>query len=224
MAFEVAHRLSFGTPCVNHKRNLASPPPAFEVAHRLSFGIPCVNYKRNLASPPPAFEVAHRLEFGKDFVRVPSHAKIYSPSVLIDVRFGALIPGDSGAEITYNIQNRLRIRPRLLAPENGALERLGSPAFRWVPTVEAEYYEVHIALDDRFTQRVARFNTQRFDIVRGLEFGRVYYWRVRAVAGTAWSDYSEVWSFSIPELTPAPVVTHEDDGGYLLLNQFRKGT
>ena len=93
----------------------------------------------------------------------------------------------------------------------------------WTPTVEADFYEVHVARDVEFAQRVTRINTTASQIQAGFPFGGTYFWKVRAVndAG-AYSDYSEVWTFTVPAFAPAIEGEHEADGVGRLLNQFRQ--
>ncbi len=157
-------------------------------------------------------------------VRLPTVRGIYDPGVLIDVVAGPYVPGDSGVEIIFDIPDRLQIRPHLIAPPNGSQDRLGSPVMIWTPTEEAMYYEVHVARDIDFLDRVERLDVVDSQVQHGWPFGGTYYWRVRAVAGTAWSEYSEVWSFTIPPIMPAPITTHDAEGLARLLNQFREET
>lgn len=222
-AFAVGNPIAFGLPCSNYKRHILAQSfsQGIEVGRSTEFGLKCTNYKRHLLTPAATMEVLHRVSFGTRVVRRPRPHKIFSPSVLIDVRLGQFLLGDTGAEIIYNLPNRLRIRPRLIAPSSGSQHRTGEPVMIWTPTVEAAYYEVHVARDVEFLDRVARFEVIGSEIQRGFAFGGTYYWKVRAVAGTAWSDYSEVWSFTVPAILPGQEGAHDGDGRARLLTQFR---
>lgn len=221
-AFEVMGPIGFGIPCTNYRRNLSTPAAAFDASQRVLFAAACTNYKRNLATPGNTVLISPATLAAGSFIRLPPVRGIYSLGVLIDVVAGVFLPGDSGIEIVYNIPNHLRIRPHLIAPATGSQHRLGSPVMVWTETLEAIYYEVHIARDIDFLQRVARVEVLGGELQRGWPFGGTYYWRVRAVAGNAYSDYSEVWSFTVPEFNPETFAGHDVDGRSRLLTQFRE--
>ncbi len=196
----------------------------FEVGGDIGFAIPCATYRRNLATAAPTIEIGREIDFASLSTHYRRNLATAQPTVLIDVVSAPFLPGDTGTEIVFNIPNRLRIRPHLLAPPNGSQHRLGSPVMIWTETVEAVYYEVHVALDIDFQYRVARLDVLGGQVQHGWPFGGTYYWRVRAVAGSAWSDYSEVWRFTVPSLTPMAVAGHDAEGRDRLLNQFKAGT
>jgi hypothetical protein len=212
----------FATPCITYRRNLAAPRPSVEIGRDIEFGMPTSNYRRNLAAPAQGIGIVHAVHLGEAFTALPKVRGIYQPTILIDVSAGQYHGGDSGIEIVYNIPNRLRIRPRLIAPPNGSQHRTASPVMIWTPTIEAMYYEVHVARDINFLDRVARLDVIDTQLQLGWDFGATYYWRLRAVAGTAWSDYSEVWSFIVPPFIEDLSVDHVSGGKSRLLNQFRE--
>ena len=221
---QVYKPIEFATPCTNYRRNLAAALATVEVGNDVEYSTPTSNYRRNLAAASPGFEISHDVHLVTGFTNLPKVRGLYLPSILIDVVAGPYLAGDSGIEVVYNIPNKLRIRPHLLAPPNGSQHRLGSPVMIWTETVEAVYYEVHVALDIEFRYRVARLDVLGGQVQHGWPFGGTYYWRVRAVAGSAWSDYSEVWRFTVPSLTPMAVAGHDAEGRDRLLNQFKAGT
>lgn len=155
-------------------------------------------------------------------VQLPRVRGIYAPTILVDVRVAPFLPGDTGSQLIYNIPGKLRIRPHLIAPLNGTQHRLGAPLMLWTETSEADYYEVHVARDIEFTDRIARLDVLGGEVQHGWPFAGTYYWKVRAVAAPAYSDYSEVWRFTIPPLLPDQIETHDDDGRARLLSQFQE--
>jgi hypothetical protein len=219
---EVQGPIEFGAPCINFRRNLASPSPAFAVGSPIYFTVPVANYKRHLLAAEASVDVRGPIAFADGFVRLPRVRGVFSPSALIDLIIAPGTSGDNTLEIVYDIPGRLRIRPHLIAPPNGSQNRLGSPVLIWTETSEAAYYEVHVARDIDFTQRVFRLNVLGGQAQAGVPFGGTYYWRVRAVAGAKYSDYSEVWSFTVPGLLPVEVGTHDPDGRGRLLTQFKE--
>lgn len=180
------------------------------------------NYRRNKATPQAGIDVSVTIGLGPGILHNPPRRNLTSGGLLIDVVAARLIPGDSGVELVFNIPDKLRIRPHLIAPLNGSVHRLGAPVMLWTETVEAIYYEVHVARDIDFTDRIGRFDVLGGQFQYGWPFGGIYYWRVRAVAPPAYSDYSEVWSFTVPPLLPDQVSTHDGDGRARLLNQFQE--
>ncbi len=222
--FEVQGPIGFATPTVNYRRNLATAQATIEIGRDIEFSSAASNYRRNLATAQATIEVRGLVEQADPTIRKAPVRGLYQPSLLVDVVAGPFFSGDSGLEIVFNIPNRLRIRPHLIAPLNGTQHRLAAPVMVWTPTIEAAYYEVHVARDIDFLDRVARLDVVATQVQKGWPFGGTYYWRVRAVAGTAWSDYSEVWSFTVPPLLPATEPGHDTGGRSRLLNQFREDT
>lgn len=127
-------------------------------------------------------------------------------------------PAEHSVEL--NFENHLPYGPHLIAPKDGSRNRLGSPLMVWTRVAESIYYEVFVARDSAFKQRVARIDVVGTQLQRGWAFGGTYYWRVRAVRGSAFSEFSETWSFTVMPLIPVPISTHNPDGRDRMLNQF----
>ncbi len=221
-AVEIPSVIGFSTPIATYRRNIAGALAGFAVPSAIGFGDAVFHYRRNLAAAGTGMAVPAVVLMATPTTRVQPVRGIYSPGIQVDVIFGPHVSGDTGIEIVYSIPNRLRIRPHLIAPPSGSQHRTASPVMIWTPTVEAMYYEVHVARDINFLDRVARLDVVDSQIQKGWDFGVTYYWRVRAVAGTAWSDYSEVWSFTVPPFIEDPYIDHVSGGQSRLLNQFRE--
>ncbi len=115
--------------------------------------------------------------------------------------------------------------PVLLAPPDASSHITGCPLLVWTAVTDAAYYEVHVATDLAFSDRVARIDTLETMIERGFPFGDTYYWKVRAIAaGGAFSDFSETWSFTVPPIVPGQVGSHLTDGQGRLSTQFKEST
>jgi hypothetical protein len=242
-AFEIGNPIGFADVSVHYRRNLAAALPAFEIGNPIGFADVFTHYRRNLASALPAVEIGSDIGFGITFLRIPRIAKVFYPTVLVDINFG-VSAGDShsftatridtvtklpvsvtltysgSSEIIYNIPPHLSIRPRLLAPSNGSFHRTGVPVMIWVGTSQAIYYEVHVSRDIEFTTVYARFDTPFTEIQRWFPFGETFYWKVRAVAGLAYSDFSETWSFNVFQAFPLQDGEHDPEGRSRLLWQF----
>lgn len=219
---EIQGAFGFSDPVITYRRNLPTPIDGQEFLCSIVFGDITSNYKRNLVPTQTALEIYGVIGMATTITRSAPFRGIYAPSALIDVTIGKYLLGDTGSEIIYHIPQKLAIRPHLIAPPNGSVHRLASPIMIWTPTLGAVYYEVFIARDIDFTDIVARYDVLATEMQRGFLFGDTYYWRVRAVAPPAWSDYSEVWSFTIPAFSPDLVLDHSAAGRERLLQQFHE--
>lgn len=249
--FEVVSVVGFADAAPIHfRRNIAAKLDAIEILSPVGFADPVVHYKRNRAAALNTIEVIPDMGFSDLVTRIPPVFKAprsYPATLLVSVVVKAYsettdvltktridtvtklpvsttLTFTAGNEIVYKIPNKLKEAPRLIAPFNGSFDRIGSPIMRWTGTAEAAYYEVHVARDIDFTDRVARFDVVGNELQRGFYFGQSYYWRVRAVAGDAVSDYSQVWKFTVFAANPLQDFAHLAEGKGRLLNQFKEST
>jgi uncharacterized repeat protein (TIGR01451 family) len=101
------------------------------------------------------------------------------------------------------------IAPALVTPANGSTNQPVSPELFWIISSTATNYDLQIATDTGFTQRVVPDDTTLTDTVKnitGLLNSTQYYWRVRAKNIGGWSNWSERWSFTTVVGAPAPPV------------------
>ncbi|MEJ8800545.1 LamG-like jellyroll fold domain-containing protein [Pontibacter sp. H249] len=94
--------------------------------------------------------------------------------------------------------------PLLSSPANQSSEISTTPILMWAATQGATNYQVQVSTSSNFTSTVYNQSgiTSTSASVSGLVAGTTYYWRVRAINGSAQSDWSNVWSFT----TAAPVM------------------
>ena len=99
------------------------------------------------------------------------------------------------------------------SPLNSAVNQLRRSTFQWSPVASAAMYHLQIAEDMAFTMIDYQDSTLVDTIVTGpqLDYGKQYYWRVRAANSFGKSSFSTVWVFTTANgqlLTPtlsAPV-------------------
>ncbi|MAX82434.1 MAG: hypothetical protein CL843_19930 [Crocinitomicaceae bacterium] len=109
-----------------------------------------------------------------------------------------------------NIDGDFSDIPVLNSPENGETGIGSSVTLDWKSTGEVYYYEMELDTNDSFTSPTL-FTTQtswlsydpndidtRYD-ASGLMLSTTYYWRVRTIASTGYSNWSNVWSFTVSE-------------------------
>jgi hypothetical protein len=94
--------------------------------------------------------------------------------------------------------------PLLVAPTNMAITTgltdppLGVPTLAWEPVTGATNYQVQISVSSGFAATVVDATTVNTRYTPLLALGNgIFYWRVRAAAGSTWGAYSEVWSFEV---------------------------
>ena len=88
--------------------------------------------------------------------------------------------------------------PELIYPDNGATITDPLPGFEWAAVNGATGYGLVIAEDDTFATGVldTLVNDTSFEPAAPLADG-TYYWRVNAQAGSDFSPWSDVWSFTV---------------------------
>jgi len=99
----------------------------------------------------------------------------------------------------------LPVVPYLCSPECGADGVILNPNFSWTAVKDADSYEVQIATDEAFTDAVT--GTPMVNAWMGapeLDYGTVYYWKVRAVKDGVYSDWA-VCIFTTAEEPPPEV-------------------
>ena len=104
--------------------------------------------------------------------------------------------------------------PELQYPENGAADQLPDVVLNWHAVAGSGMniqYEVQLADNDSLANPTEfPLSTVTALSASELNFGEVYYWRVRAHDGDEISDWSEVWSFSV--LTTVNIKKPTDGG------------
>ena len=104
------------------------------------------------------------------------------------------------------------LAPDLLSPVAGANAVPRNPIFQWTSIADAEHYEFILSTDPAFLSTVVR--KEGGDALPGtawsealsLEYGRTYYWKVRATGNKTSSSWSNTGAFTVQEpLTDSPM-------------------
>jgi len=93
--------------------------------------------------------------------------------------------------------------PQLISPADGAQTTgnsappVGVPTLEWASVTAATRYHVQLSASVGFAELLVDTDTYAlaYSPATALADG-TYYWRVKALAGTAWGAYSEIWSFN----------------------------
>lgn len=93
--------------------------------------------------------------------------------------------------------------PLLVSPENGSTGLEIELTLEWESSENAENYSLQISDNDNFLHPIIdqKNITDTSYEVSDLEENTTYYWRVRAVNAGLASDWSEMWSFTVGEVT-----------------------
>ena len=92
--------------------------------------------------------------------------------------------------------------PELSYPSNNAFDLPQDISCSWGSVSGAENYDFQLSEEDSFTSPVI-YETGINDLYKelaDLTFGKTYYWRVRAIYGVEFGEWSEVYSFKIQEM------------------------
>lgn len=97
--------------------------------------------------------------------------------------------------------------PTLLSPLNGSTASL-RPDLSWQSIPVSKSHKIQIAKDDNFQNMLIDTNTNlsEFTPSADLQKGITYYWRVRETYPFGPSDWSQTFSFRIPNPLPAPTI------------------
>ena len=121
------------------------------------------------------------------------------------------IGGWSGWSTVWNFTTIIAApaAPLLVTPANGSLNEPVSPVLYWNTSNTATNYDLQVATDPGFAQKIIPDDTtltDTFKNVTGLLNSTQYYWRVRAKNIGGWSGWSSVWSFKTIIAAPAAPV------------------
>lgn len=87
--------------------------------------------------------------------------------------------------------------PEIVGPDNEDTDQMPDVILDWKAVVNATGYHVLVSLDEGFTNLVVDMVTPLSGYGNSnLMFNQTYYWKVRAIEGTEYSDWSEVRSFT----------------------------
>lgn len=89
--------------------------------------------------------------------------------------------------------------PQLIEPANGNEESMANLNFMWNTSEFANSYTLEVATDSSFLNIVHMETTilDTFLLIENLTPAQVYYWRVKSENGNGFSEYSEIWNFTI---------------------------
>ncbi|MEZ4702342.1 MAG: fibronectin type III domain-containing protein [Rhodothermales bacterium] len=98
--------------------------------------------------------------------------------------------------------------PSLVAPRNGSPNEAVVLELQWNASTDAELYHLQVSADAQFGSLVVDdegVNNVQY-IVRDLDLGSTYFWRIRAVNGSGYSDWSETRQFKAAETPHTPAI------------------
>ncbi|MEO8253154.1 MAG: hypothetical protein ABI554_02115 [Flavobacterium sp.] len=106
----------------------------------------------------------------------------------------------SGGDVVPEPQNTAPTVPTLSSPTNNKLCIDNSVSFQWNVVTDAEkkpiVYQIQVATDNQFTQIVKTTEVSLNSTTIGLDKGKAYYWRVKAIdSKNTSSSYSVTNSF-----------------------------
>lgn len=109
----------------------------------------------------------------------------------------------------------------LISPPDGAVSILGNVVFSWEPYSGTIIYQLEISETPDFTNYTF-ISTHETSAVASIPIGQVRYWRVNAgtLDGNVYSNSYRL--IRAQALNPAIISTHEQDGKYRLIYQFRE--
>ncbi|KAF0152441.1 MAG: extracellular ribonuclease [Ignavibacteria bacterium] len=130
---------------------------------------------------------------------------VSSTSHKVTATDGSLVTGVSVEFVTRAIDI-----PKLSSPANKAVHIPQTQNLSWQGSANADSYELILSSDMSFVNNVFSFQnlTSTNKEVANLVKAKTYYWKVKAKKGIAFSDYSEVWSFTtVPNIPAKPVLS-----------------
>ena len=120
-------------------------------------------------------------------------------------------PGEWSTPFSLHTPRRLRLEPVLDAPSNGSTVPHGPATFSWNSEAEVTQYLFQLASDSEFREVIEDRDelTSASLTIDDLRSNAVYYWRVAAVGVDGSVEWSETYSFTVPQRPPSvrPTVT-----------------
>jgi fibronectin type 3 domain-containing protein len=106
--------------------------------------------------------------------------------------------------------------PRLIDPIRGTAHHPDSVVLKWEKVVGSKYH-IQVSTYPNFSQNVVfekiSYANETIKLT-GLEFGKTYYWRVRAINGSGTSLFSSIWHFTTiekPQLDKPQLISPSND-------------
>ncbi len=96
--------------------------------------------------------------------------------------------------------------PVLISPtDNSEINKLDT-ILAWNEVSGASEYQLDLSTDITFASKILDNKSVNDDafLVSNLEFGKKYYWRVRAKIGNSFTEFSETWSFDVVKILVLP--------------------
>jgi len=109
---------------------------------------------------------------------------------------------------SFTIEPAVAQQPTILAPANGGTGISQTPSFSWAPVTGATSYHFKIADNVALAKPIAdvTVNTTGFALTIKLDYGKTYYWAVKAVAPVegSWSALANLTVMAEPVAPAAP--------------------
>ncbi len=108
------------------------------------------------------------------------------------VGFVGITGCDSGA-----VNEPVPDSPALFSPINGDAEQANATELQWNSSANANFYQLQISKSASFAELIVDDQQVRSNSypLKGLELGKDYFWRVRAVNDVGMGEWSQGWSF-----------------------------
>ncbi|MHB8104358.1 MAG: hypothetical protein ACYDG5_02310 [Dehalococcoidales bacterium] len=121
------------------------------------------------------------------------------------VRVTGPIKSPWSTTFSFSIASLRELVTSLLSPLNGAIDISQTPAFSWSPIAGASNYQLMLAENASFTSPLvsAIVNDTGLTVTEKLEYGKVYFWKVRVVSPVE-SDWSTIANFIVKEAPTEP--------------------
>ncbi|MBI5361328.1 MAG: hypothetical protein HZA48_12190, partial [Planctomycetes bacterium] len=109
--------------------------------------------------------------------------------------------GNNNGGSNSNTSGMIPSTPMLYSPSKGASDVYPAPVLIWAPAADSTSsisYWLQISTDTEFSNMLINkiiYSTSYQ--TTNVEFGKVYYWRVKAANSTGMSSWSETWEFRI---------------------------
>ena len=145
-------------------------------------------------------------------VNAPRHMGYeISCAFVLSILLASSLGCDSG------VNNLLPEVPTMVSPQDGSENESDAVEIQWNSSASADAYQLQVSTDAGFSNTLVDESvlSSISYTLDGLQFGKTYYWHVRAKNEAGFSDWSPTWSFNPQQeavLPDIPGLTIPSDG------------